>query len=215
MNSDDRQVASLAFLSLSRQNREQLAAAMAREFVNLAIPRNPDSRIPHHAGRRAIKWHWSRPRYDCATFPPRLMGRQRLSAHRSRSMVQDRRCCPRSSSGGGTASGCIGRIFVTDRQPATAANALLVHRRLSCDSQRAGRRTRRRGRPDWIMPGRVDGAHLCARFPAKVRKLVLAGAPIDIAAGKSQLSSWRYSTPTSIFSEFVELGVGASSVITC
>ena len=39
-----------------------------------------------------------------------------------------------------------------------------------------------------------------ARFPLKVRKLVLAGAPIDVAAGTSRLSDsltihrWRYST---------------------
>ncbi|WP_457831695.1 alpha/beta fold hydrolase, partial [Staphylococcus aureus] len=34
-----------------------------------------------------------------------------------------------------------------------------------------------------------------ARFPAKVRKLVMAGAPIDIAAGQSALSATATATP--------------------
>jgi poly(3-hydroxybutyrate) depolymerase len=66
--------------------------------------------------------------------------------------------------------------------------------------------------------GAVDLIGLCqggwmaliyaARFPAKVRKLVLAGAPIDIAAGKSKLSDLANNTPISIFNELVELGNG-------
>jgi poly(3-hydroxybutyrate) depolymerase len=47
-----------------------------------------------------------------------------------------------------------------------------------------------------------------ARFPSKVRKLALAGAPIDICAGKSRLSELARNTPISIFREFVEIGNG-------
>ncbi len=47
-----------------------------------------------------------------------------------------------------------------------------------------------------------------ARFPAKVRKLVLAGAPIDIAAGRSKLSDLANDVPISIFKELVEAGDG-------
>jgi poly(3-hydroxybutyrate) depolymerase len=47
-----------------------------------------------------------------------------------------------------------------------------------------------------------------ARFPAKVRKLVLAGAPIDIAAGSSALSTVADATPLAIFDELVRLGDG-------
>src|SRR5262249_50139689 len=47
-----------------------------------------------------------------------------------------------------------------------------------------------------------------ARFPDKVRKLVVAGAPIDIAAGHSRLSDLARDTPLSIFKELVELGGG-------
>lgn len=47
-----------------------------------------------------------------------------------------------------------------------------------------------------------------ARFPNKVRTLVLAGAPIDIRAAPSALSSLSDSTPLAIFRELVRLGDG-------
>ena len=66
--------------------------------------------------------------------------------------------------------------------------------------------------------GGVDFVGLCqggwlsllyaARFPAKVRKLVLAGAPIDIAAGQSGLSTLADASPLALFHELVKLGDG-------
>ena len=47
-----------------------------------------------------------------------------------------------------------------------------------------------------------------ARFPAKVRKLVLAGAPVDITAAPSALSVLADRTPLAIFRELVRLGDG-------
>jgi pimeloyl-ACP methyl ester carboxylesterase len=47
-----------------------------------------------------------------------------------------------------------------------------------------------------------------ARFPGKVRKLVLAGAPIDIAAGQSELSMVAAATPLAMFRSLVSLGDG-------
>ena len=47
-----------------------------------------------------------------------------------------------------------------------------------------------------------------ARFPAKVRKLVLAGAPVDIAAGQSALSALAGASPLALFHELVKLGDG-------
>jgi len=47
-----------------------------------------------------------------------------------------------------------------------------------------------------------------ARFPAKVRKLVLAGAPIDITAAPSALSVLAEDSPLAIFRELVRLGDG-------
>jgi poly(3-hydroxybutyrate) depolymerase len=66
--------------------------------------------------------------------------------------------------------------------------------------------------------GTVDLIGLCqggwiallyaARFPAKVRKLVLAGAPIDIAAEPSALSAVADASPLGLFYELVKLGDG-------
>lgn len=66
--------------------------------------------------------------------------------------------------------------------------------------------------------GAVDLVGLCqggwmglayaARFPGKVHKLVLAGAPIDIGAADSVLSRIAQSTPLAIFNELVRLGGG-------
>jgi poly(3-hydroxybutyrate) depolymerase len=47
-----------------------------------------------------------------------------------------------------------------------------------------------------------------ARYPSKVRGLVLAGAPVDIDAGESELSRLARSAPTSAFKQLVELGDG-------
>lgn len=47
-----------------------------------------------------------------------------------------------------------------------------------------------------------------ARFPGKVRKLVLAAAPIDIEAAASPLSSLAAVSPLAMFQELVRLGDG-------
>jgi poly(3-hydroxybutyrate) depolymerase len=47
-----------------------------------------------------------------------------------------------------------------------------------------------------------------ARFPTKVRKLVLVGAPVDIAAGQSGLTALVEASPTALFRELVSLGDG-------
>src|SRR4030088_2652053 len=46
------------------------------------------------------------------------------------------------------------------------------------------------------------------RFPAKVRKLVMAGAPVDIAARQSGLSAIAEATPLTMFQSLVNLGDG-------
>jgi poly(3-hydroxybutyrate) depolymerase len=46
------------------------------------------------------------------------------------------------------------------------------------------------------------------RFPAKVRKLVMAGAPVDIAARQSGLSAIAEATPLTMFQRLVDLGDG-------
>jgi poly(3-hydroxybutyrate) depolymerase len=66
--------------------------------------------------------------------------------------------------------------------------------------------------------GLVDLVGLCqggwlsltyaARFPAKVRKLVMAGTPVDIAARQSRLSAIAEATPLTVFENLVRLGDG-------
>jgi poly(3-hydroxyalkanoate) synthetase len=47
-----------------------------------------------------------------------------------------------------------------------------------------------------------------ARFPGKVRRLVLAGAPVDVRAGQSMLSKLAQDTPMATFAELVRVGDG-------
>lgn len=66
------------------------------------------------------------------------------------------------------------------------------------------------------LPQPVDIIGLCqggwmalayaARFPHKVRKLVLVGAPVDIASGMSTLSALAARVPDNVFEHLVELG---------
>ena len=69
-----------------------------------------------------------------------------------------------------------------------------------------------------IVGGLVDLIGLCqggwlslvyaSRFPAKVRKLIMAGAPIDIAARQSRLSAKAEATPLIMFQSLVNFGDG-------
>jgi poly(3-hydroxyalkanoate) synthetase len=66
--------------------------------------------------------------------------------------------------------------------------------------------------------GLVDLVGLCqggwlslvyaGRFPGKVRKLVMAGAPVDIAMRQSELSAIAAATPLTMFQSLVSLGDG-------
>ena len=66
--------------------------------------------------------------------------------------------------------------------------------------------------------GRVDLIGLCqggwmsamyaARFPAKVRTLVLAGAPIDTDAGDGPIKKLAHTLPLSLYEEMVTAGNG-------
>jgi poly(3-hydroxyalkanoate) synthetase len=47
-----------------------------------------------------------------------------------------------------------------------------------------------------------------ARFPKKVRRLVLVGAPVDIAAAESQLSRFVADVPATLFDQLVRSGEG-------
>jgi poly(3-hydroxybutyrate) depolymerase len=100
------------------------------------------------------------------------------------------------------------RLFVTDWRSADAAarfnsiDTYLAELNVAVDA----------------IGGKADLVGLCqggwmalafaARFPNKVRKLVLAGAPVDIAAGASLLSRLTDSLPMARFREIVQAGEG-------
>jgi poly(3-hydroxyalkanoate) synthetase len=102
----------------------------------------------------------------------------------------------------------IDRLFVTDWRSATpdmrflSIDGYLADLNVAVDD----------------LGGKVDLVGICqggwmglvyaARFPGKVRKLVIAGAPIDIAAGDSSISTLAKAVPLAAFADLVELGHG-------
>lgn len=102
----------------------------------------------------------------------------------------------------------VSRVYVTDWRSATPEM-----RFLSIDSYLADLNTAidSLGAPAELV-GLCQGGWLAAvyaaRFPNKVRRLVLAGAPIDIEAGKSQLSDFTSSAPTSFFQGLIDASQG-------
>jgi poly(3-hydroxyalkanoate) synthetase len=104
--------------------------------------------------------------------------------------------------------GGLSRVFVTDWRPATPET-----RYFSIDNYLADLNVA----VDDLGPP-VDLIGLCqggwlalvyaARFPKKVRRLVLVGAPIDIAAAESQLSRFVADVPLRMFDELVREGEG-------
>ncbi len=100
------------------------------------------------------------------------------------------------------------RVFVTDWRSATPET-----RYFTIDSYLADLNVA----VDELAPP-VDLVGLCqggwlalvyaARFPKKVRRLVLVGAPIDIAAAESPLSHFAADVPLRMFHEVVRLGEG-------
>jgi poly(3-hydroxybutyrate) depolymerase len=97
----------------------------------------------------------------------------------------------------------LGRVHVTDWRPAAPDM-----RFLSIDSYLAELNVAvdEIGAPVDLI-GLCQGGWMAltyaARFPDKVRRLVLAGAPVDIAAGKSPLSQMTVQLPLAAFEEFV------------
>src|SRR5204863_2887577 len=102
----------------------------------------------------------------------------------------------------------IGRLFMTDWRSASADMRFLGIDEYLADLNvlvdRVG------GLVDLI--GLCQGGWLslvyAGRFPAKVRKLVMAGAPVDIAAQRSALSAIAEATPLIVFESLVKSGNG-------
>jgi poly(3-hydroxybutyrate) depolymerase len=211
MNSGNRQFGSMAFLwpAIAAETASELASAVAREFVSLAVGHDTQTKgpEPRWTTRNQVALELTAVRLRdfstssdglatlvCAPFA--LHGATLVDFAADHSLV-----CALQRAG-------VSRVFVTDWRSATPQM-----RFWSIDDYLAALN---------VLVDELGGAvHLiglcqggwmalvyAARFPAKVRKLVLAGAPIDIAAGKSKLSDLADNTPMSIFNELVELGDG-------
>jgi poly(3-hydroxyalkanoate) synthetase len=100
------------------------------------------------------------------------------------------------------------RLFVTDWRSATKDMRLLTIDNYLAELNVAVEEI---GAPVDLVglcQGGVMALIYAARFPAKVRKLVLAGAPIDIDAASSLLSITAKSLPLGMFDEVARLGEG-------
>jgi poly(3-hydroxyalkanoate) synthetase len=102
----------------------------------------------------------------------------------------------------------LSRVFVTDWRSATPETRFFTIDSYLADLNVA---VDQLGPPVDLI-GLCQGGWLAlvyaARFPKKVRRLVLVGAPIDITAAESQLSRFVAGVPVSLFDEFVRLGEG-------
>jgi poly(3-hydroxybutyrate) depolymerase len=203
--------ASMVFLwpALVAESTSELASAAAKELVNLAVggAEQPNVREPRWATRNrvAIELLSLRlrdfstasegiPTLLCAPFA--LHGATIADFAPGHSLVE-------ALQGAG-----ISRLFVTDWRSASPDM-----RFLSIDNYLADLNV-----VVDALGGKVQLVGLCqggwmalmyaACFPAKVCQLVLAGAPIDVAAGNSRLSKLARDTPMAIFRELVALGGG-------
>jgi poly(3-hydroxyalkanoate) synthetase len=201
----------MAFLwpALVAESASEFASAMAKEFVDLTI--GPE------AGTNGPEPQWTTPNQvalelssvrlrDFSTaaegIPTLVCAPFALHA----ATITD--FAPHHSLVAALQDAGIERIFLTDWRSASPDM-----RFLSIDNYLADLNVL----VDWL-GGSIDLVGLCqggwmaliyaARFPAKVRKLVLAGAPIDIAAGDSRLSDVARETPLVIFKQLVDLGGG-------
>jgi poly(3-hydroxyalkanoate) synthetase len=103
--------------------------------------------------------------------------------------------------------GC-GRLFVTDWRSATPEMRLLTIDSYLADLNVAVDEI---GAPADLI-GLCQGGWMAlvyaARFPGKVRRLVLAGAPVDTRAAPSPIASAARHVPLGVFDEIVRLGDG-------
>ncbi|MGA8935492.1 MAG: alpha/beta fold hydrolase, partial [Pseudolabrys sp.] len=201
----------LAFLwpALAAETASEFASAVAREFINLAVGPGTETGAPEpqFATRNKVVLELATVRlrgFSTVSDGPATLVCAPFALHGA--AITD--LAPRHSLVAALQRAGIERVFVTDWRSASTDMRLL-----SIDNYVANLNVlvdELGGAVDLV--GMCQGGWMAlayaARFPTKVRKLVLAGAPIDIAAGNSKLSDLARDTPMAIFKELVDLGGG-------
>ncbi len=205
-----RQMSHLAFLwpALAAASASEFAAAVAKQWVDFAAP---DHQKP------AGEPHWATP--NCVALELNTVRLRDFST--APEGLSTLLCAPFALHG----------ATVTDFMPGhslvAALRAARLHRLFVADWRTATPEMRYLAIDDYLaalnvlvdeLGGSVDLVGLCqggwlsllyaARFPDKVRKLAIAGAPIDIAAAPSALSAIVNANPLAVFRELVRLGDG-------
>jgi len=201
----------MAFLwpALMAESASEFASAVAREFVDLAIGPDADTKGPEPG--------WTTPNSVVLELTSVRLRDFSTAPEGVPTLV----CAPFALHGATIADFAPRHSLVVALQGAGLTRVLVTEwcsaspdmRFLSIDSYLADLNVLVDS-----LGGAVDLIGLCqggwmaliyaARFPTKVRKLVLAGAPIDLAAGDSKLSNLARETPLAIFKELVDLGNG-------
>ena len=207
----ERRLSQFAFIwpALAAASASDMAALVAKHFVGLAV--GPEGGVPKSEPK------WATPN----TIALELKSVHLRDFSSAETGVPTLICAPFALHGAAVADIAPGhslvatlrgaglsRVFVTDWRSATADMRFFAIDDYLADINVLVDR----------LGGSVDLIGLCqggwmsllytARFPAKVRKLVLVGAPIDIAAGPSGLSALIDGSPPALFHELVHLGDG-------
>lgn len=205
-----RYLPNLAFLlpAYAAATMSEFAALTAKQFANFAVgPDGPAAHEPQWATAHKIALELKTVRLrDFST-----------AARGSPALL----CAPFALHGAAIADLAPGHSLVA------ALRRAGVQRLLVTDWRSASKQMRFLGIDDYLadfnvlvdeIGGPIDLIGLCqggwmaliyaARFPTKVRKLVLAGAPVDVTAARSALSSLADSSPLAVFEELVRLGDG-------
>ena len=206
-----RQLPHLAFLwpALAAASASELAGSIAKQFIGL-----PGATDDPAAGREPA---WATP--NTVALDLKTVRLRDFST--TREGVATLLCAPYALHGAGIVDLLPGHSLVAALRAAGLANLFVTHWRSAVADMRF------LTIDDYLtdlnvlvdqLGGHVDLVGLCqggwlsllyaARFPAKVRKLVLAGAPIDIAAAPSGLSAITDASPLSLFQELVMLSGG-------
>jgi poly(3-hydroxybutyrate) depolymerase len=205
-----RQFPNLAFIwpAIAVASASNMVAQIAEQFANLAI--GPDGPPAHEP-------EWATPHTIALELETVRLRDFTTDAKGSPTLL----CAPFALHGAATADFAPGHSLVA------ALRRAGLQRLFVADWRSATAEMRFLGIDDYLadlnvlvdeIGGSVDLIGLCqggwmaliyaARFPTKVRKLVLAGAPIDIAAAPSALSRLVDGSPLTIFQELVRLGDG-------